>query len=801
MVRSPAPIRLPFWALFATLLPAPTSTAAERQPGSPALTLCVVDPSGLPLPQAAINELPTSQTATGQSLPGQSLPGSTHLLAKTGPDGCALLPPGIRSGSLLVVAAGFAPAVVSPPVPGPPERVTLQPASAPETVTVTADRGLPGVDDRSASTLTLTGAQLAAPPALALDDRLHQVAGFQLYRRTSSWTANPTTEGVSLRGLGSTAASRTLAVSDEVPLNDPFGGWIHWDEIPALAIASVELERGGATDLYGSGAIGGVIAIDPVTPSPLSPITVAADALGATENSASADLLVTGATPEFGWLLAGGGVDTGGYIPTAPAARGLVDTPANVAEGSGRAELSRTLRSPRRSSARTVGGALFLRGNVLNEARQNGTPDQTNGTRLWRYEAGGDADTAHDHAALRLFGARETYRQSFSSIAPNRNTEIPTRQQRVPVDELGFSLTASRALPHALSAALGLDTRDIRATDAESPIAANVITSTVSTSAHQRDIGGYAEGIWQPRNWSLAASVRADSFRTFDGRQTSTATPVITAEPSLSELLASPHAGIVRTLPHGVALMASGFRAFRGPTMNELYRTGQVGSQTTLANPSLRAERATGFETGVELTNLSAAGHPLGSLRASYFWTEVNRPVSAVTLSQTASTQTLQRQNLGQIRSRGLSLDAISGRWHSLDAAVGYQLAVATVTAFITASPVQANLTGKWIPEVPRQMLTATLNGALPRCANFHFFASYTGQSFDDASNQFLLHPYARFDLSADRAILTHTLPGLSVFAAAQNLLNRRIDAGRTPVLTIAAPRLVQAGLRYTFHR
>ena len=718
---------------------------------------------------------------------------SPKFLAKTGPDGCAALPPGTRADSLLVTAAGFAPAVVSPSVPGSPERIVLQPASVQEAVTVTADRGLPGVDDRSASTLTLTAAQLAAPPALALDDRLHQVAGFQLYRRTSSWTANPTTEGVSLRGLGSTAASRTLVVSDEVPLNDPFGGWIHWDEIPALAIASVELERGGAADLYGSGAIGGVIAIDPVTPSPLSPITVAADALGATENTASADLLVTGPAPGFGWLLAGSGVDTGGYIPTAPAARGLVDTPANVAEQSGRAEL--------RTARRTDGNAVFLRGNVLNEARQNGTPDQTNGTRLWRYEAGGDADLAGAHAALRLFGNRETYRQSFSSIAPNRNSETLTRLQRVPVDELGFALNASRALPHTFIAALGLDTRDIRATDTESPVAAKVITSTVSTSAHQRDIGGYAELIWQPRNWSLAASVRADSFRTFDGRQTSTATPAVTAEPSLNELLASPHAGIVRTLPHGVALTASGFRAFRGPTMNELYRTGQVGSQTTLANPNLQAERATGFETGVELTNLSAGGHALGFLRASYFWTEVNRPVSAVTLSQTATTQTLQRQNLGQIRSRGFSLDATSARWHGLDATVGYQLAIATVTAFNTASPVQSNLTGKWIPEVPREMLTATLNAALPRYANFHLFASYTGQSFDDASNQFPLHPYARFDLSADRAVFTRTLHGLSVFAAARNLLNRRIDAGRTPVLTLAAPRLVEAGLRYTFGR
>ncbi len=762
------------------LLPPISSAVAAQTAGGGAedggSRLCLVDSGGRPLPQVVV----TSPLAGAQAL------------ATSGSNGCVVLPRGTAGQTFVLRHPGFAPTTVRLPLPASATTVTLQAASVQQAVTVTADRGLPGVDDQSSSVVTLDAAQLAAPPALALDDRLHQVAGFQLYRRTSSWTANPTTEGVSLRGLGSTAASRTLVVSDEVPLNDPFGGWIHWDEIPELAIGAVELERGGAADLYGSSAIGGVIAIAPVTPTG-NPITVDADALGATENSASADLLVAGTTHPVAWLLAGSGVDTGGYVPTAPGLRGRVDTPANVAEESGRAEL--------RSAARPDGDSVFLRGNVLNEVRANGTPDQTNGTRLWRYEAGGDADTGPSHAALRLFGDRETYRQSFSAIAANRNSETLTRLQRVPTDELGFALNGSRIFPHALTAALGVDLRDVRATDAESPVTAGRVTSTIDTGAHQRDVGGYAEGIWQPRGWSIAASVRVDSFRTFDGRQTATNTHVVTAEPTLDELLASPHAGVVRNLPHGLALTASGFRAFRGPTMNELYRTGQVGSQTTLANPSLQSERATGFETGAELTNLHAGGHSLGFLRASYFWTEVNRPVSAVTLSQTSTTQTLQRQNLGQIRSRGLSLDARSAEWRGFDATFGYQLAVATVTAFNTSSRVQANLTGKWIPEVPRELLTATLNQAFPRYANFHLIASYTGQSFDDASNQYLLHPFARFDVSADRAVFPRTLHGLSVYAAAQNLLNRSIDAGRTPILTLAAPRLVQAGLRYTLSR
>lgn len=267
--------------------------------------------------------------------------------------------------------------------------------------------------------------------------------------------------------------------------------------------------------------------------------------------------------------------------------------------------------------------------------------------------------------------------------------------------------------------------------------------------------------------------------------------------PEIDEVMVSPRVGLVRYLPHGVALTGTAFRAFRGPTMNELYRTSQVGQQTTIANDELLAERATGFEFGAEFARMRVGDHDLGRMRAAYFWTEVNRPISAVLLSQTATSQLLQRQNLGQIRSRGLMVEAQSARWRGGDASLGYQFAVATVTAFNSGSPAQSNLTGKWIPEVPRQSVVATANYTAEHVASFHLIASYAGQEFDDAQNQFRLHPYARFDVSAERRLKWR----LSVFAGAQNLLNRQIDAGLTPILTLAAPRLVQAGMRFTFER
>jgi outer membrane receptor protein involved in Fe transport len=210
----------------------------------------------------------------------------------------------------------------------------------------------------------------------------------------------------------------------------------------------------------------------------------------------------------------------------------------------------------------------------------------------------------------------------------------------------------------------------------------------------------------------------------------------------------------------------------------------------------LLAERATGFEFG------GGWDGRFGHLRATYFWTEVNRPISAVLLAQTATTQTLQRENLGQIRSDGAMVEGQSARWHGFDGGFGYQFAIATVTKYNPVIqpgiPLSTQLlAGKWTPEVPRNSATATLNYTEPRVLNLHLLISTQGREYDDSANQFILHPYTRFDLSADRS-LTH---GLSIFAESQNLLNRSIDAGRTPILTLAPPRIVQAGLRYSFSR
>ncbi|MGH7955715.1 MAG: TonB-dependent receptor, partial [Opitutaceae bacterium] len=127
------------------------------------------------------------------------------------------------------------------------------------TVVVTATR-LDQAPERVISSARLLDAEtVRKAPTATLDGALRGVPGFSLFRRSDSFTANPTAQGVSLRGLGPSGASRSLVLLDGVPLNDPFGGWVAWTKIPREGLSHAEVIPGGGATAWGNAALGGVM--------------------------------------------------------------------------------------------------------------------------------------------------------------------------------------------------------------------------------------------------------------------------------------------------------------------------------------------------------------------------------------------------------------------------------------------------------------------------------------------------------------------------------------------------------------
>ncbi|HUZ03921.1 MAG TPA: TonB-dependent receptor [Acidobacteriaceae bacterium] len=677
---------------------------------------------------------------------------------------------------------GFAPFQQSI-LPDIPAQLTLSLATNSQQVVVTASRTALAID-ASANTVRVVSAQaLQQSATITFGDRVRQVTGLNFFRRSSTLVANPTSQGVSLRGLGSTAASRTLVLANNVPINDPFGGWIYWDQLPSLAIQHVEVVRGGASDLYGSSAIGGIIHVIERTPERLGHAAYALDTGYAQEDTAHGSLMAMDAIGPWSGLIAGDILHSGGYIEVAPDARGTVDTAANLHYENAETDLYRTFAS---------GGNAFLRGNFLNEARGNGTALQTNATRLWRY-AGGMNWTTRTAGVFRaeIFQSQEHYRQSFSAISAGRSSEFLTRLQQVPTQQIGGSAQWTRIFRPWFTVIAGGDVNDIRATDFEQPIQHGNPNGFTDTTARQRDVGEYVEGLLQPGKWTVSSSLRVDSFLNLDAIQSMQAgnsAPSVTAIPNRSETILSPKIGVVRRINNFVGLTASAYRAFRSPTLNELYRQGQVGQEITLANPDLRSERATGWEAGVEL----AAPSKNSILRASYFWTEVNRPVTALTLSITPTEVLNQRENLGQIRSRGISLDYEAAPFTWLAVSGGYQYANATVTQFAQ----QPALVGKWIPQVAHNMATMQVSTTRNRLGTLELQATNSGRQYDDDANSFLLSGYFQLDAYVSHSIGSAFGSKLEIYGAVENILDRSIQVGRTPILTLGTPRMASIGIR-----
>src|SRR5207237_304542 len=103
-----------------------------------------------------------------------------------------------------------------------------------ETVVVSETRTAEQLGDLPAQVTVLSEKDISQTAALTIDDFLKQVPSFSLFRRSSSLVSHPTTQGVSLRGIGASGVSRTLVLLDGVPFNDPVGSWVYWSKIPLL---------------------------------------------------------------------------------------------------------------------------------------------------------------------------------------------------------------------------------------------------------------------------------------------------------------------------------------------------------------------------------------------------------------------------------------------------------------------------------------------------------------------------------------------------------------------------------------
>lgn len=682
-------------------------------------------------------------------------------------------------GVLRVRAAGFA-EVEREWRDGEKLRITLVPLPLKELVVVTPARTSTRLGETSASVAVVSANELEQTAALRLDDALRQVAGFQLFRRAGSRTANPTTQGVSLRGTGASGASRALILFDGIPLNDPFGGWIYWGRVPRESVGQVEVLRGGASHLYGATALSGVVNVIGRAPEARS---LSAELSYGNQQTPGGSLF--GSITRGKWSMSLG-VEisrTEGYIIVDEDERGAIDTPAGSRYSVANLKLERQL---------GAAGSFFIRGEVFGESRTNGTPLQTNRTHLRQLSAGANFETTNfGDFSFRIYGGTQLFDQNFTAVAADRAGETLTRVQRVPSQSTGLTFQWSRAVGGIHTLVAGLDAREVRGASDELAFVQNRPAFFVGSGGRERTVGVFVQDVVRLGSRVLAtAGGRFDRWREFAAL--STTRPLNTAQPATTQTFAdrierafSPQVSIMYTPSDRVAFTALFTRAFRPATLNELYRSFRVGDVITLANENLRAERQTGGEAGARFYLFNQR---LDS-RVTAFWTEITRPIANVTLTVTPALITRQRQNLGRTRSRGIEIETEARLSRHWTISGGYLLADATVLEFLA----NIALEGLRVPQVPKHQATFQARYANPSWVTAGVQARAGGQQFDDDQNRFPLGRYFTIDAIVSRRLRSDT----DVFVAAENLLNQRYLVGRTPITTLGPPALVRAGIRF----
>jgi outer membrane receptor protein involved in Fe transport len=665
---------------------------------------------------------------------------------------------------------------------------TTTPAEPPprvDPVVITPGRIQQHAGEAPASVTVIPREDIDRSPSQTVDDLLRQVPSFSLFRRSSSLVTHPTAQGVSLRGVGPSGASRALVLVDGVPINDPFGGWVPWSRIPMLSIDQIEVVRGGGSAVWGNGALGGVIQVLSRRPRERG---LAFEVSHGSFDTTNADLLLTEARGPFRVALEGNWFETGGFKIVKASDRGPIDIDADSRHGviTGRVELEV---SPELT--------LFVSGNYFDEDRQNGTPLQVNDTVATTVTTGATLRTrdGSEWQAL-VFGQGQTFHSTFSSQAPDRTSETLALDQRAPAESFGGSLSWTRAFgAHTLLA--GVDGRWITGETDEQVFVAGVFARNRRAGGEQVFAGAYVQDtITLARALELTLGLRGDYFTTYHGRRRDTPPPpgVLPHQvfSDIEYIIPSPRIAALWRATASTDVLASVYQGFRAPTLNELYRVFRVRNDVTAANEHLEPERLTGGELGVRQR------FGVVDARLTGFWNDVKDQVLNVTLSTRlpdcpVPTTCRQRQNIDRSRIRGLEaeVEARIGRYWRLTAAHLYS------DAKVVDATGHPALEGKRLAQVPEHVTTAGVRFDRPEWLTVNVLARFVGSQFEDDLNTLPLGRYAVLDVQLSRALTSWG----SVFLAVENVTDEEYAVARTSdgVVSVGTPRFVRGGVRLAF--
>ena len=608
-----------------------------------------------------------------------------------------------------------------------------------------------------------------------IENRMRDEAGIVQFRRSDGRSANPTSQGVTLRGLGGNASSRALVMLDGIPQADPFGGWVAWTAFDAINLRGATITRGGGSGADGPGALAGTIGLN-------SDLTYGGTASLAYGSRDSWD-----ASASVGGGLGGGEVAVDGrygrgdgFIPIAKGQRGSVDRAAPFEQGG----LGVRMRFDTGESGRIEAS---VRG--FSDRRDRGTDFTTSQV------DGIDASlrfVRDPHRTNQLFALvyvqLRDFESGFASVAANRNSVAPALFQRVPATGLGARIEFRPVIGRANPLRVGADWRRTTGRTEEDFFFAGAVPGRHRTAGGDSDtIGAFAEWTSGYRDhglvWTLSG--RVDRWWLGEGYrlERNIAGPVITdlRFAARQGWEGSGRAGVQWT-KNALSLRAAAYRSWRLPTLNELYRPFRVGAEVTTANEMLKPERLWGGEVGVDW------GRDVTKLSVTLFVNHLTGAIANVTLAPNLN----QRQNLDAIDTKGIEISA-EQKIDFLTLRATYALTDATVDASRAAAALDGRRPAQIAKHGGSVSLRSNTRGPVQGFATLR----YVGKQNEDDLGLLVLGDA----LTLDAGLSWRLAQAISIEARGENLFDELVPAAISSagIVERAMPRTLWIGARLSF--
>lgn len=669
------------------------------------------------------------------------------------------------------------------------EKVLASPLSPPIIVT-----GLPESMGDSAYSAT----DIAMDSSQTVENALRNIPGLQQFRRSDARSANPTSQGITLRGLGGNASSRALLILDGVPQADPFGGWVAWPGYDALALSSARITRGGGSGANGQGAISGTIEL---FSDDIGDLIELGAAYGS-RNSVDADLIIGRELGQGQLTISANYARGDGFIPIIEGQRGSVDRQAEYEQ----AGIAVRFVAP-------LSDNTELQANVraFTDDRERGFEFSDN------HNDGADAsihlvnrsETGWQWSALAYVQIRN-FDVSFGGVANDRNSVNRVFEQfNVPSTGLGARFEVRPPVGDNIELRIGGDWRRTEGTTNENFFFADNDTPRRSRRAggNTATYGGFVEASLQASDalvltgggrldfWSIDDGFRKEIelINPFPG---SVRTDVQFANRSGTEFTG--RGGFAYDIADQLTFRGAAYLGWRLPTLNELFRPFRVGPDATAANELLEPERIKGAELGLDWKSDNI------SIGLTAFYNELDNAVANVTLDSgpglfpgvgfvSGAGVFRQRQNLDNITSKGIEIDTefdLSELVENLSIRAAY----AYVDAEVNSSGAAAGVDGLRPAQIPKHNASASVRWQQADGTGAAVSLRYIGSQFEDDQNSRSLDNALTIDGRLGFAVNESLL----VEGRVENLFDTRIETAISSngIVERAFPRTFWIGLR-----